>query len=351
MALTISRGPVARAQKVILYGPEGIGKTTLAAQFPDPLFVDTEGGSLHCDVARVDPAPASWQELLQAVRDVRAERPCSTLVIDTADWAESMCAAHVCAKHRQDGIEGFGYGKGYTYLAEEFAKLLDALSDVAEAGVNVVITAHAAMRKFEQPDEAAPYDRWELKLQRKTAPMLKEWADAVLFLNWKTTVETVGEGKSARGKARNARRTMFCQHHACWDAKNRWGLPEEVPMDYASIAAHVPDMLGASKRTEPPTAAPVESEPPAAAAPDPANPELHGLPEHWRPALRLMASIGASVDEVRRVASDVKGFFTADTPPENYPREFIDGCIVAQWPKWREEIERMRLDAEPVPFD
>ena len=350
MALSISRGPVAKAQKIVVYGPEGIGKTTLAAQFPDPLFIDTEGGSLHCDVARVDPAPASWQELLQAVRDVRAERPCSTLVLDTADWAESMCAKAVCAEKHVGGIEDFGYGKGYTYLAEQFAKLLDALSDVADAGVNVVVTAHAQMRKFEQPDEAAPYDRWELKLQKKTAPMLKEWADAVLFLNWKTTVETVGEGKSARGKARNARRTMFCQHHACWDAKNRWGLPAEAPAEYASIAAHVPDMRAAVTAADDADGAPAAAAAPAA-APDPANPELHGLPEHWRPALRLMASIGASVDEVRRVASDVKGFFTADTPPENYPKEFVDGCIVAQWPKWREEIERIRLDDEPVPFD
>lgn len=64
-----------------------------------------------------------------------------------------------------------------------------------------------------------------------------------------------------------------------------------------------------------------------------------------------MAGMGATVDEVRYVASKVKGFFTEDTPASNYPKEFIDGCIVAQWPKWREEIEAARLDAEPVPFE
>lgn len=375
MALSISRGPVAKAQKVVVYGPEGIGKTTLTAQFPDPLFIDTESGTEHYDVARLDPSPASWQALLQAVRDVKAERPCSTLVLDTADWAEAIAAKHVCAEKRVSGIEDFGYGKGYTYLAEEFAKLLDALSDVADSGLNVVVTAHAAMRKFEQPDEAAPYDRWELKLQKKCAPLLKEWADAILFLNWKTTVEVVGEGKSAKGKARNARRTMFCQHHACWDAKNRWGLPAEMPAEYSGIAAHIPDMrrdpVAPAKAAPAPAepaarpAAPVRSivfaqdgsvvsdtaaDAPKQAAPDPANPELHGLPEYWRPALQLMAGIGATVDEVRAVAAR-KGHFTMDTPAASFPQEYIDGCVVAQWPKWMEEIEAARLDAEPVPFE
>lgn len=337
------------AQKVVLYGPEGVGKTSMAACFPDPLFIDTEGGTSHYDVARVDPAPASWNALIDTVRAVKAERPCSTLVLDTADWAESLCAAHIIAENSWKSIETPSYGKGWTMLAESFGKLLDALSDVAEAGINVVVCAHAKMRKFEQPDEAAGYDRWELKLSKQVAPMVKEWADAVLFLNWKTTVEVVGEGKSAKGKARNARRTMFCQHHACWDAKNRWGLPDEAPMDYASIAAHIPDMRAATARREPAAtaaqAAPTAPAPGRQAAPAPQ------LPDYWAPALQLMEGIGATVDEIVAVASDVKGFFTRDTPPAAYPKEFVDGCIVAQWPAWRHEIETLRMNAEPVPFD
>lgn len=348
MALSISRGKADKAQKIVVYGPEGVGKTTLAAQFPDPLFIDTEGGTAHYDVARVDPAPASWRALMEAVRAVKAERPCSTLVIDTADWAESMCLRSLCAEHKWASIETPGYGKGYTYLAESFGGLLDALSDVAEAGINVVVCAHAQMRKFEQPDEASAYDRWELKLQKKCAPMLKEWADAVLFLNWKTTVEVVGEGKSAKGKARNARRAMFCQHHACWDAKNRWGLPDEAPADFASIAAHVPDMRAAAVRA---ASAAQPSPHPAQGPQSPATAAAPQLPGYWAPALQLMEGIGATVDEIAAVASDVKGFFSRDTPPANYPKEFVDGCIVAQWPAWKREIETLRMDAEPVPFD
>jgi len=192
MALNITRGIVPRAQKVVVYGVEGIGKTTLSAQFPDPLFVDTEGGSGHMDVARVDPAPKSWEALLQIVDEVRAERPCSTLVIDTADWAERLCQQHVCGKSGKASIEDWGYGKGYVMMAEEFGRLLDKLTGLAEAGIHVALLAHSEVRKFEEPNEAGAYDRWELKLskasQKKIAPLVKEWADAVLFLNYKQIV-------------------------------------------------------------------------------------------------------------------------------------------------------------------
>ena len=85
---------------------------------------------------------------------------CKTLVIDTADWAELLCIDDICARFKKGGIEEFGYGKGYVYLAEEFGRLLNLLEDLIETGINVVLTAHAQMRKFEQPDEMGAYDRW-----------------------------------------------------------------------------------------------------------------------------------------------------------------------------------------------
>ena len=166
--MNISSGRIHRPQKVVIYGPEGIGKTTFAAAFPDPLFIDTEGSTYHMDVRRVD-KPGSWTELLTVVGEV-AKSPslCKTVVLDTADWAEQLCVAEVCAKYKKQGIEDFGYGKGYTYLQEEFGRLLNALEEVVNAGIGVVITAHAKMRKFEQPDEMGSYDRWEMKLTKTT---------------------------------------------------------------------------------------------------------------------------------------------------------------------------------------
>ena len=68
--LTITRGPVRSAMKVVIYGPEGIGKTTLASRFPNPLFIDTEGSTKFLDVARTPP-PKSWAQLLDQIAIVK----------------------------------------------------------------------------------------------------------------------------------------------------------------------------------------------------------------------------------------------------------------------------------------
>lgn len=238
MDFNISTGKVHTAVKTVIYGAEGIGKTTLAAQFPSPLFIDTEGSTKQLDVARL-PAPSSWEMLLQELDFVISKRPCATLVIDTVDWAEQLCIADLCAKNGKSGIEDFGYGKGWEFEKESFGKFLNKLTEVINAGINVTLTAHAALRKFEQPDEMGSYDRWEMKLGSKTtnkiSPLIKEWADIVLFCNYKTVVvQTDKDGK--KHKAQGNRRVMYTQHHPCWDAKNRYGLPEEIPMEYAQIA-------------------------------------------------------------------------------------------------------------------
>ncbi len=231
--IPISKGRVETAKKVVIYGPEGIGKSTLASMFPDPVFIDIEGSTKQLDVARY-PSPINWTDILACVEDAVKDHPCKTLVLDTADWAEQFCSKFVCSKLNVKGIEDVGYGKGYTYLTEEFVKLLEICTKAVDSGINVVFTAHAQMRKFEQPDELGAYDRWEMKLNKKTAALLKEWADMVLFCNYKTNVITDQNTKSK--KATGGRRVMYTTHHPCWDAKNRFGLDDELPMEFAPIA-------------------------------------------------------------------------------------------------------------------
>lgn len=244
MGIPITKGKVETAKKVVIYGPEGIGKSTLASCFPDPVFIDTEGSTKELDVSRY-PAPASWNDILTYINDFLECTPGKTLVIDTADWAEQLCIVYTCANLRVKGIEDVGYGKGYVYLAESFSEFLKKCSELVEQGVNVVFTAHAMMRKFEQPDELGAYDRWEMKLSKKVAPLLKEWADMVLFCNYKTTVIT--DQKTNSKKATGGSRVMYSSHHPCWDAKNRYGLPEQMPMEFASIAS----LFSNAKQPEP----------------------------------------------------------------------------------------------------
>lgn len=204
--LKIIPGKLGGAMKVVIYGPKGIGKSTLAAKFPRPLFIDTEGSTRHMDVQRTE-RPTSWAMLLELVRCIKADPGlCSTLVIDTADWAEQLCITSICDSKRISGIEDMGYGKGYVYVAEEFGRLLNLLEEAVDNGIHVVLTAHAMMRKFEQPDEMGAYDRWELKLQKKTAALVKEWADLLLFANYKTlSVAVDDKGKKFKPQGGPAR--------------------------------------------------------------------------------------------------------------------------------------------------
>ncbi|MDY6275281.1 MAG: ATP-binding protein [Succinivibrionaceae bacterium] len=247
--LRISNGIVRRAQKVVLYGPEGIGKSTLASAFPDPLFIDTEGGTSHLNVKRVS-IDGSFSDLIETIQTVAEQDVCRSLVLDTMDWAEQICVADLLKKYRQTSIESFGYGKGYTYLAEEVQQILRAFDSVIASGKNAVIVAHAKMRKQELPDEAGAFDRWELKLSRQAAPLVKEWADMLLFLNYKTMVIHTEDGSN---KAQGGKRVIYTSHHPCWDAKNRCGLADELPLAFDSIARifeSLPELMAKSGITE-----------------------------------------------------------------------------------------------------
>lgn len=319
MDFNITSGKVHTAVKTVIYGAEGIGKTTLAAQFPNPLFIDTEGSTKQLDVARL-PAPSSWEMLMQELDFVRDKRPCATLVIDTVDWAEQLCIADLCAKNGKSGIEDFGYGKGWEFEKESFGKFLNKLTEVINAGINVTLTAHAALRKFEQPDEMGSYDRWEMKLGSKTtnkiSPLIKEWADIVLFCNYKTmVVQTDKDGK--KHKAQGNRRVMYTQHHPCWDAKNRYGLPEEIPMEYAQIA----QIYAPVPQTQPAQSVP---EAPPAPAPSISAP---GIPQSLAD---LMAASGITEQQIRAAVA-MKGYFPEDMPISAYPEDFVSGVLVGAW--------------------
>ena len=346
--------------KTVLYGPEGIGKSTFASHFPDPVFIDTEGGTKRLNIQRL-PQPTSWAMLLDEVAEVRkGSIPCGTLVLDTADWAERLAIAHICTKAKVDGLEGFGYGKGYTYLKEEFGRLLDALEEVLNAGHNVVVLAHAAITKFEQPDDIGSYDRWSMKTTKQVAPLLREWCDLLLFANYKTYVEKSGSGPNAKNKASGGRRVLYTTHTPCWDAKNRFDLPDEVPFEFASIAACIPGASGLGspsgsadtasavtervrKPAEPP--APPPSSPAPSAVPKALlAPDLIalGVPEKLAP---LMAANNVTPEELQTVVGQ-RGYFPADMPVSAYPPDFVEGCLVAAW---NQVLDRI-LDNRDLPF-
>ncbi|MBN6886217.1 energy-coupling factor transporter ATP-binding protein EcfA2 [Cytobacillus horneckiae] len=347
--MEVISGKIDKAKKVVLYGPEGIGKSSLASQFPSPIFIDTEGSTTELIVDRLK-KPSSWTELNQQVDWVKNQAgKYKTLVIDTVDWAERLTIEFVTSRSNKQSITNFGYGEGFIQLEEEFGKFLNRLSDLVEIGINVVLTAHAKITKFEQPDEMGAYDRYELKLGNKTtaktAALTKEWADMVLFINYKTfSVATDDKGKKHKGQG--GIRTIFTTHHPAWDAKNRHGLPDEISLDYANIA-HIFNSVVTSPQIKTNTAPPVTepqvtpptqqeqqmpSDPLGAPIPpvvdttgasklDPAIPQ----------ALRdLMSQNSVSEEEIQVVVSN-KGYYPMGTPIANYDPGFVNGVLVGAW--------------------
>lgn len=355
--MQITRGIIPKAQKIVLYGPEGIGKSTFAAAFPEVVFIDTEGSTSGMDVARL-PDPKSWPQLLEEVRYIRDNpKNAGTLALDTADWAEKLAVRYLCDKSQKHGIEDWGYGKGYTYLSETFGELLHLLQEVVDRGVHVIVTAHAKINKFEQPDEMGAYDRWELKLTKLVAPMVKEWADMVLFANYKTLSVAVDD-KGKKRKAQGGQRVLYTTHHPCWDGKNRHNLPDELPFAFDSIAAAIQSRTQAL-----PASAPIpdsvtqiphvmkeslekildetpSSEPLVQEAP---FDDFSGLP---KTLVQLMQENEVSTFEIQQAVSQ-KGYYPIDTPVQNYDPGFIDGVLVAAWP----QVFSIIMGNRDLPFD
>lgn len=374
--MEIIKGKINKAKKVVVYGPEGIGKSTFASKFPDPVFIDTEGSTNDMDVARL-PRPTSWTMLLEEIEYIKkTPGVCKTLVIDTIDWAEQLCVEAICAKHGKSGIEDFGYGNGYVYTKEEFGRFLNRLTDLIEVGINVVLTAHAQLRKFEQPDEMGAYDRWELKLGKKTqsqtSPLVKEWADMLLFCNYKTYSVAVDD-KGKKHKAQGGKRIMYTSHHPCWDAKNRYSLPEECEFDYSVISKIIEQSSTGSRPTEK-SYVPEEQkqEKHFENIPDnigeqiqmdlneskqekerstqsiPKGSAFH-VSEQIPKALRdLMEEKLVSEEEIQKVVAD-KGYYPQATPIINYDPDFIKGVLIGAWPQVYAMIEKLRESYE-IPF-
>jgi len=344
----IQHGP----QKIVVYGPEGIGKSSFAAEFPEPLFIDTEGSTKLLEVRRL-PRPESWAILNQMIDEIAGNPEiCKTLVIDTVDWAERLCSEYVCRKGNKQSIEEFGYGKGYVLIKEEFGRMLDRLNVVIESGINVVLTAHCILRKFERPDESGAYDRWELKLGNKAgsqiSALIKEWSDALFFVNYKEHV--IEDPTTHRKKAHGGERVMYTTHRPAFDAKNRYGLKDELPFSFAEIACCLPNSPEEVTKKQEPEAAAEEPKKPApkkkAAAKKPPLADAYaGIPEALA---ELMKKDKVTRDELQAVVG-MRGYFPMATPIEKYPQDFIDGCLVAAWDQVLKFVDEIRNPLN-VPF-
>ena len=369
----INTGVVKTPLKVIIYGTEGVGKTTLASKFPKPLFIDAENGSGALNVARY-PYPTSWQMLMSEVQEfLNNPQGYKTLVIDSIDWAEAKAIEMICAGMKVNGIEDIGWSKGYTYLNEEMGRLLNLLTEVINRGVNVVLIAHMVIRTITKPEETGSYDRYELKLKQakngNNCQLVKEWADLILFCNYREFLvadKTTGKKKATGGKER----IMYTEHAATWDAKNRFGLPEVLPLDFEPIAhlfsdnyetkvvEQVKEQPAVNTITTAQQVKPVEQPIPEMNNWTTNEDEHLSIDSTWKPTPytaeeeAIMAELPKSLTDLMKSkqvhpseiqhAVSIKGYFTKDTPIKNYDPEFIQGCLIGAWPAVMELIQTDR---------
>jgi hypothetical protein len=238
---SIISGTSLKPPKIVLYGVGGVGKTTWAAAAPKPIFIFTEEGQGILDLARF-PICRTWADILACCKTLHeGEHDYQTVVIDTIDLAEPMLWEYVCTMHQQESIDtnggSFGFGRGYGHAVNqgrELLKWLDVLRD--DRGMAVIVIAHSDTTKFECPGLES-YDRYGLRLHKKFAATVHDWADTVLFANFQSHVVKDDEGfKKTRNRAVGlGERILFTECRPSFIAKNRYGLPPQLPFKWAAF--------------------------------------------------------------------------------------------------------------------
>ena len=288
--LQITRGIRKTAIRALIYGVEGIGKSTLGSLLPNPLFLDVEGSTNQLDVARIEINSSSQLESTLAQLGANPQGFAS-VVIDTADWAERQVVEGLLQRTNKKSIEDFGYGKGYTHLAEEFSRILNLTEALINKGVHVIWIAHSKVVRQSPPDQTDGFDRYELKLSKQVAPLLKEWCDLLLFAKFSLQIV---EGTDGRIKAQGGKdRVLHTTNSAAWDAKNRFGLPDTI-----KLGTTLPPELAAifsGKVARTPAPAPVPAAPPPVQEETPPPPAI--LTDEQLAQLKLynQNSVGAAV--------------------------------------------------------
>lgn len=239
----IQRGRAPMPPRILLYGVEGIGKSTFGAQAPKPIFVQTEDGLSQIDCEKF-PLATSVDEVRAALTELYVQpHDYETAVIDSLDWLEHLIWDAVCKEYNVKSIEKAdgGYAKGYTHAVPYWRQIVDLLNALRnEKGMAVILIAHSKVEKFEDP-ESSPYDRYSPRLHKHAAALLCEWCDAVLFAarRFRTQSEDAGFNRKrttahAIGKD-GGERILRCVGGPSCIAKNRYGIVEELPLSWAAF--------------------------------------------------------------------------------------------------------------------
>lgn len=223
---SITRGRTLDAPRIILYGMEGIGKSTFAANFPAPIFIQTEDGLGMIDCAKF-PLAKSFDEVFQEMVALETEpNEFKTIVIDSLDWLERLIWDKVAQDSKVNNIEQIGFGKGYTMALTFWRIALDHLESLHKQGKIILLLAHAVAEDYSDP-EVSSLKRFTPRLHKTARSLVAEYVDVILL-----ATRAFG---AAKGGDQNNPRIVRTEASPYQVAKSRFSIPAELPLDADAV--------------------------------------------------------------------------------------------------------------------
>lgn len=238
----VRKAAAMKPPRLLVMGTSGVGKTTLAANAPAPIFIQTEDGLDGMDVSTFG-VLKTFAEVMESLESLRTEdHDFYTLAVDSLDHLEPLIWAQACKDNKWQDMQSVPYGRGYAAAVDywrAFLNAVDALRD--EKGMAFVGIAHSQVKRFEGP-EHEPYDRYIPKLHRDASALVQERMDCVLFANYKTSTTRTDAGfnkKIVRGIG-SGERVLYTEERPAFIAKQRYNLPPVIGLDWNELAAGIP---------------------------------------------------------------------------------------------------------------
>lgn len=248
--MQINKGKRERARRVLIYGENGVGKSSLASKFPSPLFLNIEDGvgDLDVDSTSVIKSVTDFMSCLIAVWDTEYE----TIVVDTVDWLEKLIFNEVAKEAGKKTIDDIGFGKGYQAVEQKWKALFEGFAALWGQGRHIVFTCHEVIEKFQNP-EGDSYNYYRPSLHLKGSGCVTEWCDEVLFLRYKvasTIQKDEGFGNKRSIAIGGKDRVIICNKQATVEAKNRLSMPDELS-SFTDLQKYLPKVRSQSSVAKP----------------------------------------------------------------------------------------------------